>query len=154
MTEVLQKEFCNKDLNIQAGRIEIFEDVNLDMKILLSTNTDETFNQSMKNYLSLAQRDDSFFGKIISIDPLSGIYEIYSKGHRNILGIYFDNVSKDILASENGPKGGDEINLIIKGKNYGWNISSYGEKYYDSDNLLIIKKIIKMQDLRNQFIAL
>ena len=48
------------------------------MKILLSTNTDETFNQSMKNYLSLAQRDDSFFGKIISIDPLSGIYEIYS----------------------------------------------------------------------------
>ena len=56
LTEVFQKEFCNKDLNIQAGRIEIFEDVNLDMKILLSTNTDETFNQSMKNYLSLAQR--------------------------------------------------------------------------------------------------
>tara|TARA_B100000575_G_C23114800_1_gene644310 strand:- start:266 stop:1594 length:1329 start_codon:yes stop_codon:yes gene_type:complete len=140
LTEVFQKEFCNKDLNIQAGRIEIFEDVNLDMKILLSTNTDETFNQSMKNYLSLAQRDDSFFGKIISIDPLSGIYEIYSKGHRNILGIYFDNVSKDILASENGPKGGDEINLIIKGKNYGWNISSYGEKYYDSDNLIDYKK--------------
>ena len=63
-------------------------------------------------------------------------------------------MSKDILASENGQKGGDEINLIIKGKNYGWNISSYGEKYYDSDNLIDYKKIIKMQDLRNQFIAL
>ena len=37
-----------------------------------------------------------------------------------------DNI---ILATENGPRGGDEINLIKKGNNYGWPISSYGEKY-------------------------
>ena len=46
-----------------------------------------------------------------------------------------------ILSTEHGPKGGDEINLIKQGKNYGWNISSYGEKYYnDGNNLIDYKK--------------
>ena len=139
--ELFSKKFCDEDLNLQAGRIEIFVDENFNKKILLSTNTDETVYQSQKNYISLAQKNESIFGKIISIDILNGTYEIYSKGHRNILGIYYDKVSKNILVSENGPKGGDEINLIKQGKNYGWNISSYGEKYYnDGDNLIDYKK--------------
>ena len=52
---------------------------------------------------------------------------IYSKGHRNIQGLYSDN--NVIIATEHGPRGGDEINNIIKNKNYGWPISSYGEHY-------------------------
>ena len=54
-------------------------------------------------------------------------YIIFSKGHRNIQGLY---AAKDlILATEHGPRGGDEINKILFNKNYGWPIASYGEKY-------------------------
>ena len=123
------------------------------MKILLSTNTDETFNQSMK-ITYLLRREMILFWKNNFYRSSVRIYEIYSKGHRNILGIYFDNVSKDILASENGPKGGDEINLIIKGKIMDGIFLHMVKNIMIVTILLIIKKIIKMQDLRNQFIAL
>ena len=52
--ELFSKKFCDEDLNLQAGRIEIFVDENFNKKILLSTNADETFYQSQKNYISLA----------------------------------------------------------------------------------------------------
>jgi|MDTB01.1.fsa_nt_gb hypothetical protein len=80
------------------------------------------------------QDDNSIYGKIISFDQKNNSYEIFSKGHRNSLGLFVDSKNKIILSTENGPRGGDEINLIKKFGNYGWNISSYGEYYY-SDNV-------------------
>jgi len=56
--------------------------------------------------------------------------EIYSYGHRNIQGIFYDKKSKNLWAIEHGPRGGDEINLIEKGKNYGWPIISFGKEYW------------------------
>ncbi|MFT5224694.1 MAG: glucose/arabinose dehydrogenase [Polaribacter sp.] len=56
--------------------------------------------------------------------------EIWSYGHRNPQGLQFDH-DKDILWSiEHGPRGGDEINLIQKGKNYGWPVVSHGKEYW------------------------
>jgi glucose/arabinose dehydrogenase len=55
--------------------------------------------------------------------------EIYSYGHRNPQGIFYDQFTKRLWAIEHGPRGGDEINLIEKGKNYGWPIISYGREY-------------------------
>ena len=78
---------------------------------------------------NIAQKDNSFFGKIISIDINSNKHEIFSKGHRNPQGLLYDDDKNIILSTEHGPKGGDEINLINKGNNYGWPISSYGEPY-------------------------
>ena len=52
---------------------------------------------------------------------------IFSSGHRNPQGLMVENNS--IIATEHGPRGGDEINLIIQGKNYGWPLASYGEPY-------------------------
>ncbi len=54
---------------------------------------------------------------------------IYSYGHRNPQGMVKHPITGDIWTHEHGPRGGDEINLIGKGKNYGWPVISYGINY-------------------------
>ncbi len=56
--------------------------------------------------------------------------EIWSYGHRNPQGLFFDNSSNNLWEIEHGPRGGDEINLIKKGENYGWAKTSYGKEYW------------------------
>jgi glucose/arabinose dehydrogenase len=55
--------------------------------------------------------------------------EIYTLGQRNQQGLTFNPVNGDLWASEQGPNGGDEINVIKPGRNYGWPIVSYGRQY-------------------------
>ncbi len=54
---------------------------------------------------------------------------IWSYGHRNPQGMVYDAVHDRVWAAEHGPKGGDELNLIEKGKNYGWPKTCYGINY-------------------------
>jgi glucose/arabinose dehydrogenase len=54
---------------------------------------------------------------------------IWTLGHRNPQGMVYDAATDRIWAAEHGPKGGDELNLIQKGKNYGWPKTSYGINY-------------------------
>lgn len=56
--------------------------------------------------------------------------EIWSYGHRNPQGIFYDLTNQRLWTNEHGPKGGDEINLIQKGGNYGWPILSFGAEYF------------------------
>ena len=65
---------------------------------------------------------------------------IYSYGHRNPQGMEINPFTKEIWAHEHGPKGGDEINIIQKGKNYGWPVISYGVNYSGSKFTKITKK--------------
>jgi glucose/arabinose dehydrogenase len=58
--------------------------------------------------------------------------EIWSYGHRNLLGIAFD-AQGNLWEQEMGPKGGDEVNLIVAGKNYGYPKASNGSHYDDRD---------------------
>jgi len=55
--------------------------------------------------------------------------EIWSYGHRNVQGLTVDAASGRVYASEHGPRGGDEINRIEGGKNYGWPLQSFGADY-------------------------
>lgn len=55
--------------------------------------------------------------------------EIYSLGHRNPLGILWHAPSQQLLLHENGAQGGDELNAVKPGANYGWPIVSYGVEY-------------------------
>jgi len=55
--------------------------------------------------------------------------EIYTYGHRNVQGLIYDPVDRLVIAHEHGPKGGDEINIIEPGKNYGWPAITYGIDY-------------------------
>lgn len=56
--------------------------------------------------------------------------EIWSYGHRNPQGLAWDAGSARLWANEHGPRGGDEINLIVSGGNYGWPRVSHGQEYW------------------------
>lgn len=86
-----------------------------------------------------AQKQDSYLGKILKITKdgkpapgnpnLAGWKpEIYSTGHRNPQGMAIDHKGQ-VWDAEMGPRGGDEINLIQPGKNYGWGDVTYGIEY-------------------------
>ena len=68
-------------------------------------------------------KDNPFIG---NNDALA---EIWSYGHRNPQGLFFNNKTNELWSIEHGPRGGDEINLIERGKNYGWPTISYGKEY-------------------------
>jgi glucose/arabinose dehydrogenase len=55
--------------------------------------------------------------------------EVYSLGHRSALGLALNPATGDMWLNENGPNGGDEINILKPGGNYGWPIVSYGRQY-------------------------
>jgi glucose/arabinose dehydrogenase len=89
-----------------------------------------------------AQDPSTHFGKLLRLNddgtPANGnpfvgnddyLPEIYSMGHRNQLGLTLHPVTGDLWASENGPQGGDEVNIIRSGRNYGWPIASYSREY-------------------------
>ena len=54
---------------------------------------------------------------------------VFSYGHRNPQGLVFNSYTNEIWETEHGPRGGDEVNIIKKGKNYGWPLVSYGINY-------------------------
>lgn len=56
--------------------------------------------------------------------------EIWSYGHRNPQGLAYDQTYKRLWLIEHGPRGGDEINLVLPGRNYGWPVISYGKEYW------------------------
>ena len=55
--------------------------------------------------------------------------EIYSYGHRNMQGLAFHPVTGELWLTEHGPQGGDELNVIKPGRNYGWPVATYGREY-------------------------
>ncbi len=73
----------------------------------------------------LSQDPGVAYGKTVLIDLDTGTGEIYSLGHRNPQGLYAAP-SGQIWLTEHGPKGGDELNRIVRGTNYGWPLVTYG----------------------------
>jgi len=63
------------------------------------------------------------------IDSDDALPEIYSYGHRNPQGLAFHPVTGELWSGEFGPRGGDELNLIKPGNNYGWPVITYGIEY-------------------------
>ncbi|MFP4618905.1 MAG: PQQ-dependent sugar dehydrogenase [Spirochaetaceae bacterium] len=63
------------------------------------------------------------------VDRDEALPEIYSYGHRNAQGMAVHPDSGEVWQHEHGPRGGDEVNIIKAGKNYGWPKVSYGEEY-------------------------
>jgi glucose/arabinose dehydrogenase len=72
-------------------------------------------------------------GKPVTGNPFEGKAnarpELYSYGHRNVQGIAFHPVTGDLWETEFGPRGGDELNRVEAGKNYGWPTITYGIEY-------------------------
>jgi aldose sugar dehydrogenase len=108
----------------------------------LFVTTGERSDTPMRRY---AQQLDSHLGKTLRINPdgstpsdnpfagRSGAQpQIWSYGHRNIQASAIDPQGR-FWTIEHGPQGGDELNLILKGRNYGWPIQAYGEEYSGRD---------------------
>jgi len=89
-----------------------------------------------------AQRTDNIYGKVLRVrtdgtipddNPFVRVKgargEIYTFGHRDPLGLAIEPGSGNVMASEHGPQGGDEINRILPGRNYGWPRYTYGTEY-------------------------
>jgi glucose/arabinose dehydrogenase len=55
--------------------------------------------------------------------------EIFTYGHRNVQGIALDSDTGRVWAHEHGPQGGDEVNVLASGRNYGWPVITYGRNY-------------------------
>lgn len=71
-------------------------------------------------------------GKPAPGNPLAAkgaLPEIWSMGHRNVQGLALDPQSGRVWATEHGPYGGDELNLVVAGGNYGWPLQGYGADY-------------------------
>jgi glucose/arabinose dehydrogenase len=89
-----------------------------------------------------AQKTDSLGGKVLRLkddgtvptdNPFVGKAgtkpEIFTMGHRNSLGLAVHPTTGEVWLNENGPNGGDEINILKPGKNYGWPLLSFGRRY-------------------------
>ncbi|MEC8839537.1 MAG: PQQ-dependent sugar dehydrogenase [Candidatus Neomarinimicrobiota bacterium] len=57
------------------------------------------------------------------------IQSIWSYGHRNAQGLAIHPLTRQLWEAEHGPRGGDEVNIILKGHNYGWPVITYGKNY-------------------------
>lgn len=75
----------------------------------------------------LPQDPDADYGKVIAVGS-DGTSRVFSTGHRNPQGLMVDRTGR-IWLTEHGPEGGDEINLVEEGANYGWPLVSYGTDY-------------------------
>ncbi len=88
--------------------------------------------QDLGNHLGKVLRlhDD---GKVPADNPFVNTpgakAEIWSYGHRNLQGLYYDKATGILWEHEHGPRGGDELNIVEKGKNYGWPVITYGINY-------------------------
>ncbi|MGE0623619.1 MAG: PQQ-dependent sugar dehydrogenase [Pseudomonadales bacterium] len=94
------------------------------------------------NYREAAQDTYSLLGKTVRIhtdgsipednpftDGIAGHPAVWTYGHRNPQGLAYDPVSGTVWAHEHGPRGGDELNVILPGTNYGWPAITYGMDY-------------------------
>ena len=95
-------------------------------EILLSIGTPTMHSGTISG---LAQDRSTFWGKIIQIrqEGEAMSFQIYTSGHRNPQGMLMHD--KRIYSTEHGPMGGDEINIVERGTNYGWPLQSLGSDY-------------------------
>ncbi|HEX6940269.1 MAG TPA: PQQ-dependent sugar dehydrogenase [Longimicrobiales bacterium] len=104
----------------------------------LYITTGDRFDAAMRMH---AQHADNHLGKVLRIAPDGSVPEdnpfvgrsgarpeVWTLGHRNVQAAAFDPAGR-LWTVEHGPRGGDELNLIEKGRNYGWPLVSYGEEY-------------------------
>ena len=135
---------CTKETNGLGGRIYPYIFQGKKGFLLTTAATDKMKNKS--------QDLESFFGKIWFFELATKNKILFSVGHRNPQGLTVsDNI---IISTEHGPYGGDEINNIKFGKNYGYPISSYGELYKfkkDKEKFKAPKYQLSKSHLENNF---
>jgi cytochrome c2 len=117
-----------KDRGVRFGGLQIGgKMVLLDPDTLLVTIGDHEFDGYYGPW-SVARDPASSYGKILRVSIADGTATIHTMGHRTPSGLYRDR-DGTVWETEHGPKGGDELNLIRPGGDYGWPDVSYGTAY-------------------------
>lgn len=114
-----------------GGRIAFLPDKTLLLTLGEGYNTKEAA-QDLSSHLGKIvrlNRDGSIPANNPFVGKAGARPEIYSYGHRNVQGIFIDGAAGVIYTHEHGPKGGDEINVLRPGANYGWPAITYGIDY-------------------------
>ncbi|MEX2657096.1 MAG: PQQ-dependent sugar dehydrogenase [Balneolales bacterium] len=113
-----------------GGRITFDDDRYVYMSIGDRGNRDLAQDLSVYNSMVLRLHDD---GSVPSDNPFvndeDALSEIYSYGHRNIQGMQLHPETRMVWSHEHGPRGGDEVNIVRPGRNYGWPEITYGINY-------------------------
>ena len=126
------RDLFSADVTTEASRIVFGRDGMIYMSLGRSQEGANAPSQDPNNFGGklIRLRDD---GTVPPDNPFVGRAgykpEIFTLGHRNQLGLAVNPETGEIWASEQGPNGGDEINIIQAGKNYGWPVVSYGRSY-------------------------
>ena len=76
-----------------------------------------------------AQNSASTHGKVVRVDSETGESAVFTLGHRNVQGLALDRATGAVWEHEHGPRGGDELNRLEAGSNYGWPIVTQGVDY-------------------------
>jgi glucose/arabinose dehydrogenase len=140
--DILVTEAWESPLGTYGGRMVFGPDLMLYISV---GDRDGTTAKDVSSARPQAQKLDSHIGKILRVrddgsappdNPFvktpGALPEIWSYGHRNVYGMAWDPKTGQMWASEFGPAGGDEINRIIAGHNYGWPLVSMGRHYSGS----------------------
>ena len=112
------------ELRHSGGRIIKYSET----EILLSVGD---FHGNGVNGPEIVQNTETHYGKIIKLDVDTFTPEIFSTGHRNPQGLVMTQSGR-IFSTEHGPQGGDELNLILAGRNYGWPLVTFGTNYNET----------------------
>jgi cytochrome c2 len=102
----------------------------LDDSTLLLTLGDQGFSGA-ESLQAFAQDPQADYGKTIRIDLETGVSSTFTMGHRNPQGLYVAPEGA-IWLTEHGAQGGDEVNALVAGENYGWPFVTYGTDYGSS----------------------
>ena len=153
--------YVANDFKLKVARFELVDDTAVDIEVIFgsqdfSIGSRIAWPDSEHFFLSLGvggspfpdpgpQNLNSDLGKIHRLMSDGSVPEdnpilpgataptsIWTYGHRNPQGLWYDEDAEILYANEHGPLGGDELNIILKGENYGWPLFSYGLNYDNS----------------------
>jgi glucose/arabinose dehydrogenase len=133
LTSIFRQEPALKSTGHYGSRLVFAPD-----GMLFITQGDRQIEQGR----DLAQRPDALQGKIVRIRPDGAVpadnpfvgmpghrAEVWSTGHRNVQAAAINPATGELWEAEHGTRGGDELNIARKGKNYGWPLIAYGIEY-------------------------
>ena len=128
--------FVSDDVDTEASRIAFGKDGMLYMGIggpgtgpPSASTAPQHANDLRRQASAPARRRQRAAGQSVCRQEPATSQSIYPMGHRVQLGLTLNPYTGEIWEAENGPNGGDEVNVLRPGKNYGWPIVSYGRDY-------------------------
>lgn len=149
----------DKVKNIFAQKPKVESDIHFGSRLVMARDGTLFISASERGDKEQAQNPQNHLGTVVRINPdgtlpsdnpfikdAKILPEIYSYGHRNPQGMTMHPETGEIWETEHGPQGGDEINILKPGANFGWPAATYGRNYVIGTKISEHTSIPGMQD--------